>query len=331
VIELTVQVSSVAVMIAWAAVQRSVWALLAGAVVASLVRTGLSHTVAERPDRFGWDRTAFRELFHFGKWIFLSTVLAFLVGQSDRLIFGKLIPLAMLGVYSIAVLFAALPSQLFNQLAMMVVFPALSRRAEAAGEFVPAYSRVRTPLLLAGGLPVACLIASSFYLIETLYDERYHEAGWIIQVLAMGAWFQILQIPSGSALLALGSPKWLAYANAWKLAAIVAAVPAAFWLYGIQGAVIALAGSEIVRYVVCMAGAHRHGLPTLKVDIGISALVAVLAGAGWYVGAAMTTAGSVARLAGSLGTVVVLWLPISAIVARTELRRLRAALAASFR
>jgi O-antigen/teichoic acid export membrane protein len=105
---------------------------------------------------------------------------------------------------------------------------------------------------------VACLIASGPHLIETLYDERYHDAGWIIRVLAMGVWFQVLQVPSGSALMALGIPRWLAWANGCKLAGMIAVVPAGFWLHGMQGAVVGLASCEILRYVVFVIGAHRQ-------------------------------------------------------------------------
>jgi O-antigen/teichoic acid export membrane protein len=330
-VDLTSQICSIVAMIAWATVQPSVWALLVGAVVGSSVRMALSHYLADRLDGFGWDRGAFWELLHFGKWIFLSTILAFLVGQSDRLIFGKLIPLGMLGVYSIAVMFSQLPAQLFNRLAMGAVFPALSRRAEAGGELESAYSRMKLPLLLAGGLVVACLIASGPHLIETLYDERYHDAGWIIRVLAMGVWFQVLQVPSGSALMALGIPRWLAWANGCKLAGMIAVVPAGFWLHGMQGAVVGLASCEILRYVVFVIGAHRQNLPTAAGDLGASALVALLAAAGGYVGFSMSDAGSASRLAASLGTVVVAWVPVAAVLLRAELGRVGATLRASSR
>ena len=60
----------------------------------------------------------------FGRWIFVSTVLTFLAGQSDRLVFGKMIPIALFGVYSIASMLAALPTQAVLKLGGAVIFPA---------------------------------------------------------------------------------------------------------------------------------------------------------------------------------------------------------------
>lgn len=328
------QVSGVAVMLGWALIHPTVWALVGGGLAGSAVTLVLSHqVVADRRDRFAWDRGAARDIFHFGKWIFLSTVLAFLVGQSDRLIFGKVVPLATLGVYSIAAMFATLPTGVLHRVGMAVVFPAFSRKAESMTGFESAYRRSRRPLLALGGLGVACLAASGPPLIETLYDPRYADAGWILQLLAIGVWFNILQIPSGSALLALGMPRWLAAANAFKLVGILVLVPLGYWLYGFPGAIGGFAASETLRYAVCAAGAHRQGLPCVGGDLLASALVAVAGGCGLYASLAIGQAGggTLERLAGSVLTASLAWLPVSYVLMRREAARLAADLGFSLR
>ena len=52
---------------------------------------------------FRLEKTSVQELFSFGKWIFLSTAMMFLATQSDRLLLGKIFPMALFGVYNIAV------------------------------------------------------------------------------------------------------------------------------------------------------------------------------------------------------------------------------------
>jgi O-antigen/teichoic acid export membrane protein len=65
------QVVGLVCMVAWALVDRSIWALVAGAISSSLVRTWLSHVwLPGRPNRWQWDRAAWREIIWFGKWIF---------------------------------------------------------------------------------------------------------------------------------------------------------------------------------------------------------------------------------------------------------------------
>jgi len=326
-VSLAGQVLGVVVMLVWALIHPTVWALVGGGLAGNAVTLLLSHlVVADRRDRLAWDRDAARDIFRFGKWIFLSTVLAFLVGSSDRLIFGKLVSVAMLGVYSIASMFAMLPTGVVHRIGSAVVFPAFSRKTEAMTGFESAYRRSRRPLFALGGLVVACLAASGPPLIETLYDPRYADAGWILQLLAIEAWFRILEVPSGSALLALGLPRWLAVANAFKLVGILALVPLGFWLYGFPGAIAGFALSETLRYAVCAAGAHRQGLPCLGGDLLGSALVAAAAGCGLYASFAIGQAGgeNLERLVGAVLTASLAWLPVSYVLMRREAGRLAA-------
>jgi hypothetical protein len=61
-------------------------------------------------NRLRWHKPSATMLINFGKWIFVSTALTFFAGQSDRLIFAKLIPIDMLGIYGMAAMIALLPS-----------------------------------------------------------------------------------------------------------------------------------------------------------------------------------------------------------------------------
>jgi O-antigen/teichoic acid export membrane protein len=324
-VQLAGQVSAVAVMLGWALIHPTVWALVAGGVASSSVKLVLSHAVvAIRRDRLSWDRGAARDLFQFGKWIFASTILAFLVGQSDRLIFGKVAPLAMLGVYSIAQILANLPSGIAHRIANTVVFPAFSRKGESAGDFASAYHRSRRSLVALGGLAVAALAASGPPLIETLYDPRYVEAGWILQLLAIEAWIRILEVPTGSALLALGLPRWLAIGNALKLAGMLTLIPLGYWLYGFPGAIGGLVATEALRYAACAMGVRRQGLPAAANDLLATLLLVAAAGCGWYASLSVGASGGgrIERLAAAVLVASLAWLPIAGFMMRREGPRL---------
>jgi O-antigen/teichoic acid export membrane protein len=330
-VELSAQISGVAVTLGWALIHPTVWALVGGGLASASVTLALSRTVAaDRRDRLAWHRDSARDLFHFGKWIFVSTVLAFLVGQSDRLIFGKLTSVATLGVYSIASMFAMLPSGVVHRVGIAVVFPAFSRKTESMTGFESAFRRSRRPLLAFGGLIVACLGASGPPLIEVLYDPRYAEAGWILQLLAIEGWFQILEVPYGSALLALGLPRWLAVANALKLAGILALVPLGFWLYGFPGAIGGFAVSETLRYAVCAAGAPT-GFPARDRPLCVGA-GRDRRGVWLYASFAIGRREERVRAPGRRGSGRrPAWLPVSYLLVRKEAARLAADLGIRFR
>ena len=90
-IELGSQIVGLLAMIGWVAIDRSIWALVAGSICSSLVKTILSHAwLSGVANRWQWDKRAFHEIFHFGKWIFVSSILGFLVNSGDRLLLGGL-------------------------------------------------------------------------------------------------------------------------------------------------------------------------------------------------------------------------------------------------
>ena len=291
-LELGSQAAGLVTMIAWAWFSPSVWALVAGAVVVYLVKAVGSHVALAGPNnRFAWDASAARAVFHFGKWIFLSTVLTFLAGYSDRLVFGKLIPLGMLGVYGIGMMIAQLPQMALGQAALSLLFPIYSRVHNAGGDLASVFRRVRLATLAAGGWMLSGLVAGGSAAVELLYDERYVDAGWIVQVLAIGAWFYTLETSNGAGLLALGRPKWVAAANGGKLVGMLVLIPLGFAQAGFPGAVCGLALAEVLKYVVSAFGTSRAGLPGRLQDLGTTALLIGAAHLGWIAERAVAAGG----------------------------------------
>jgi O-antigen/teichoic acid export membrane protein len=258
----------------------AVWAIIGGGLLASATRLVLSHTALPGiRNRFLLDRESMHQLFSFGRWIFVSTLLTFLAAQSDRLIFGKLIPLDLFGVYGIAVMLAALPTEAVLKLGGSVVFPAYSRLAQRP-DFRRLLDRVRLPLLVGSGLIVSGLLAGGPFLIRILYDRRYLEAGWILQFLSAMAWFKILECTNGQALLAKGHVRWVAAGSGAKLAGLVVLVPLGFHLSGFAGALGGLVLSEVVKYLTSAAGMAASGLSGLARDAAFTAAVALVSWVG---------------------------------------------------
>jgi O-antigen/teichoic acid export membrane protein len=212
-------------------------------------------------------------LLRFGRWIFFSTLLTFIVMQSDRLIFGKLIPMGLLGVYSIATTWAGLPFTVVNRIFGAVLFPLLSRLRNQGQDFSQAMRHTRRPWLILAGCATACLVGGGPTLIHLLYRPNAESAGWIIQVLAGGVWLQSIEAANGTALLAAGQPKWLAAGNAAKLVGMVLLIPAGFASFGFPGAVVALASAELLHYLVTAVGAERRQVACLGQDVGFTLLV----------------------------------------------------------
>jgi len=317
--------------VVWAWFWPSVWALVWGGLLGALTKLLISHWAAgAHRCRFAWDESARADLLGFGKWIFVSTILFFLAGQADRLIFGRLLSVSTLGVFSIAATLAAIPTQVVWQIGHSILFPALSRVGHEPEAMRRVYIRSLRPLLVLGALPVACLAAGGPELVEVLYDARYAEAGWMLQILAVGAWFQIPQASSGSAVLALGRPQALAFSNGAKFLALVVFLPLGHWGFGVAGTLAGVAAAELIRYASLALAMRSAKLPGLGTDVALTAIVGGLAAAGLLAsgGIEQLGGGALARLLGSGIAVAVLWLPIALFLLREEWPRARAALIA---
>lgn len=262
----------------------AVWAIVGGGLVQALVRLVFTYAAIPgvRP-RWLLDRAEVRELMHVGRWILVSTLLTFLAGPADRLIFGKMIPVALLGVYGMAANLAVLPTEAVLKLGYAVVFPTYARLQDR-DDFPRLVGRVRLPLVLLGALIVCGLVASGPFLIRVLYDRRYVDAGWILQFLAVQAWFQILEITNGSALLAKGRADWVALGNGVKLVGMVTLLTAGYRAGGFPGALAGLVLAEVAKYLVSAHGVARRGLPVFRGDLAFTAVVAAVSALGYLAG-----------------------------------------------
>lgn len=280
-IDLTAQIFGLSVTIGLSYAWRSVWGLVVGGLAGTALRLVLSHTVLPgNPDKLRWDKPSAQELVRFGRWIFVSTLLSFATLNADRLIFGKLIPLSLLGVYSIGMMWASFPMTAIGHVFNSVMFPLLSRYNEASGDFAAAYRRTRLPWLFAGGFACACLFAGGPALVRCLYDSRANAAEWIVQILSVATWLLCLETASGTALLARGKSQWVAAGSAGKLLGMVVCIPVGFDVAGFPGAVVGYAASELLRYGVCVVGAIQNRFQALAQDLWLSAAVVATTGLG---------------------------------------------------
>ena len=272
--EIGSQFAAIPVMVAWAYLYPSVWALVVGSIVSSSVRLVWSHRLQPgRRNRFHWDRDAAREVIRFGKWIFATSVLGFLASQVDRLLLGKLIPLEILGVYSIAFMLREVPHTLLGALSYRVLFPAITQRVDLPREQLrDLIQRNRWPLVAALALGVASMISLGDFLVHLLYDDRYREAGWMLQILALGVWPRALTETTEASLLALGKPRYIAYAGAGRFLFVTFGVLVGHAYGGMLGVLAAVALGGTVDYVVESYGLRREGLWLPTQDLWLTLL-----------------------------------------------------------
>lgn len=275
-IEIASQAFSVAVMITWAAFDRSVWALVAGAVAQAIGQVVGSHLLrVGYRNRFEWEKESARSMMAFGKWVAGSSMLTFASQQGDRLLLGKFLGASTLGIYSIAVFLSTALGEATGRITHGVFFPAYSRvKAEGTERLRAVFYRTRL-LVDAGVLPalgVLCVLGPT--IVHILYDARYEDAGWMLRVLVVRVAISALIEPCQFVLLAIGESRYGFYLNLSRTVSLLVSVPLAYSAYGVTGLVWGVALSEVPALIVVYWGFARHGLSSPLHEVRVPILFA---------------------------------------------------------
>lgn len=263
---------------------RTVWALAIGRIVSEVFRTAWSYRIAGRHGyrpRFVLESKAVHALVAFGRWILIGTVLTFLAQQSDRLILSKLTTLAMLGIYNIAFQLSDVPRQIILMFSSKVGFPFIAKLAhKPRPEFRAVLVKYRGMVLAAGAVLLTLTICLGDIFIRLLYDARYHQASWMIAVLALGLWHTLLYSTVTPAILSLQKAQYNALANLLYFITLCVLLPLGFHFFGMTGAVCAVAISDLPMYFVNLFASYKHGLGMFRQDLLMTLVFIVLLAAG---------------------------------------------------
>ncbi|WP_299410235.1 oligosaccharide flippase family protein [uncultured Roseobacter sp.] len=208
-IDLGTQAFGVVAMVLLALWLESVWALVFGSLIGSVVTVIVQGLVMPGiRNRLRWDRSAVSDLFHFGKFIFLSTAVTFMISQGDKAILGGYISLAELGVYNIGYFLGSLPLVLMGVINGRIVFPLyrLKPIAESPENRAKVFKARR--MVMAGGLLLTAVFGyGGIALIDLMYDDRYALAGPVVVLLSLTMVPQLVIKTYGAVLLAAGDSK----------------------------------------------------------------------------------------------------------------------------
>lgn len=281
-IDLGSQLLSTVVILVWAWVAPSVWALAFGWVVGTLVKTAMTHLAMPGPaNRFEWDAAVFREIFQFGKWAMVSSSLTWMLTNGDRLLLGSLVDAHVMGLYSIAfMLVYALQAGLLR-LGGHALLPALSEVArERPDELRGTLYRGRSALDFVCLVSAGALLMLGDSIVGLLYDSRYREAGWMLSTLSLTLIATRLNI-FDQALIATGRMKLLSKLNAIRIISLYVLIPLGYHWFGTRGAVSAVAASSLVNSMASLAIQARVGLLDLRREFLSVPLFVGGVGLGW--------------------------------------------------
>jgi O-antigen/teichoic acid export membrane protein len=257
---------------------RSVWAIVIGNVVRSFAACVSSYWLLPGVlPRFSWDSQIAKDIIRFGRWLFISTALTALIREGDKAVLGTVISAGDLGLYALASFWAKTIIMMLTQINQKVLFPVYSLVAnKSVNQLRSKVYRARLVLMGLSLPPLWFFVIGGRWLIELLYDPRYQNAGWMLQILAVSAIAQTLGMGSLKALLAKGDSFALMIVQVCRGVLIVICMIAGGYFAGLVGLIVGIAAGNLMVYPVLAWSMIRHRLWLPQLDllaIGSSAVV----------------------------------------------------------
>ena len=205
--DLSATLADFIVAVSAAVLLQSVWALVFGCLAGNATRLVLSYMIHPYRPRFTFALKRAGDLFRFGKWVWGSTVLIFLITQGDDLFVGAVLGTAALGLYQVAYRISNLAATEIANVISLLVFPAYSKLQSEILKLKGAFlNTARLTIFIAA--PLAALIYSlSSEFTSVFLGEKWLPMIPAMQVLAIVGWLRSIAATTGPVFLATNHPE----------------------------------------------------------------------------------------------------------------------------
>jgi lipopolysaccharide exporter len=162
-----------------------VWALVFGALAGVFTLVIFSYLLSPYRPRINFSPQFTRPLVQFGRWIFLSKIIAMAGATTLQVIISRQLGSASLGIYYLAIRLAFIPNEISSQVIGEIAFPLYSRYQTDLQKLTKAFQKIFTGMA-ALLLPFfVLLITLAPTLTEEVLGSRWLGTAPIIRILAL--------------------------------------------------------------------------------------------------------------------------------------------------
>jgi lipopolysaccharide exporter len=268
--EFGVNLSQVLVTVVLAAVVHSYWAIVVAVLTSGALKTTLSYTLFDNSRRrFKFSRERAAEIWRFSRFIAGSSTLTLLLVQTDKVILSRILPLALFGLYSLAVLLALAPRAAVTPYCTRILFPSYAAHFREHG--LAGFSRVfyarrrlisRLYMFALGGL-----IGGAPLIIAILYDPRYAPVASLLRIVAISTMLVMNNNATEQALIAIGKTQVQLHINLARVTWLAVLGTLGFVVSGPIGLIWAVGTIEVAAMFWSWLSLYRIGALQLREEI----------------------------------------------------------------
>ncbi len=234
---------------------RNVWALVWATLAGQLTSTTLSYIFHPYRPRVRLDWTQAAELFGFGRWVLLSSIMAYAGMRLDELTVGRLVGTAALGIYGMAYTISLLPLRETTYAVSSVLLPGYAQVQGNDQRLRRAYERA---VAITGlfSLP-ACtgMILLARPIVQLALGDQWLAAVMPIRILALAQLIKSVISTGSPFFIGMGKPRYEFFAQLARVAGLAVCIVPAILLFDLEGAALAVVFSALAMfgaYIWCL-------------------------------------------------------------------------------
>lgn len=230
----------------------NVWALVFGMLAGNAAMCITSYLVHSYRPQFNFDLGKIRELCQYGKWVFGSTILVFLVTQGDDILVGKMLSVTALGYYQLAYRISNLPATEITHLISQVTFPMYSKIQDDSVKLKTAYLKVLQFTAYITFFITSLIFTLASYITNIFLGEKWLPIVPLINILVLAGLIRSIQATSGPIFYALGMTKIDTKVQVIRFIVLAVTIYPLILKLGLNGAAIAVLISILVACIQSM-------------------------------------------------------------------------------
>jgi lipopolysaccharide exporter len=236
---------------------QNVWALVFGLIAGNAVRCVMSYVVHPYRPHIALDIAKVKDLFGFGKWVFGSGVLVFLVTQGDDILVGKLVGVTALAFYQMAYLISNMPATEVTHVVSQVMFPVYSKLQQDRSRLKDAYLQTLKLTTFVSFFVTGVIFALAPDFTLLFLGEKWMPMVPAIQVLVFAGLIRSIAATAGSIFIAVGKPEIDTRLQIIRLLVLVICIFPFIAMWGIVGASFAVLLSIFISNIGFSIGALK--------------------------------------------------------------------------
>jgi PST family polysaccharide transporter len=248
----------------------SYWSIVFGSLSGSVVYVVSLRYFENTVVRPSFDKSIARELLGFGAHLLVVGIMSFVIFNVDQLVVGKVLGVAILGVYYVAVRFGRTLGQQISGTVNAVLFPTMARIKESSGRLKTGYTQsLRMIAIIAVPLSVGMAALSPMF-VHVVLGGTWSAAAFPIAVLSIQGLLNALIPPSSNVLIAMGKPHYMsAQATVQAVALLVAIYPVAvaYGINGVSALTTMLSLGVLVYFLIVFSRVFESGLANIAAPL----------------------------------------------------------------